>query len=287
MTERSTFKTTVVAVICSWIVLFVLLPNLMVVAASFLERDPNRFVRPAFTLTSYRELFAPVFMKILGRSVAYALATTTICLALAYPFAFALSRSRFRRLLLILVIIPFWTSSLVRTYALIILLKANGLINASLMGLGLIRAPMAMLYTHGAVLLGLVYNLLPFMILPLYASLDKLDQRLIEAGYDLGASPRQVFLHIMLPATLPGIIAGSILVFLPTLGLFYIPDLLGGAKSMLVGNFIKNQFLTARNWPFGSAASLFLTLMMGGMLLAYWASIRRLSGHENQGGLGQ
>lgn len=277
MTERSGFKHTVVAVVCVWIVLFVLLPNLMVVVASFLERDPDRFVRPVFSLGNFRDLFGPVFLRILLRSMAYALATTAVCLVLAYPFAFALTRSRFRRLLLILVVIPFWTSSLVRTYALIVLLKANGLINAALLWLGVIRTPLAMLYTEGAVLVGLVYTLLPFMILPLYASLDKLDRQLIEAGFDLGASRWQVLVHIMLPGTLPGIIAGSILVFLPTLGLFYIPDLLGGAKAMLVGNFIKNQFLTAHNWPFGSAASLFLTLMMGAMLWAYWASVRRFS----------
>lgn len=287
MTERSGFKNTVVAVVCFWIVLFVLLPNLMVVVASFLERDPGRFVRPVFSLSNFRDLFDAVFLRILLRSVVYALATTAVCLVLAYPFAFALTRSRFRRLLLILVVIPFWTSSLVRTYALMVLLKANGLINAALLAMGLIRTPLAMLYTEGAVLVGLVYTLLPFMILPLYASLDKLDRQLIEAGFDLGASRWQVLVHIMLPATLPGIIAGSILVFLPTLGLFYIPDLLGGAKAMLVGNFIKNQFLTAQNWPVGSAASLFLTLMMGTMLWAYWASLRRFSGDAATGGLKQ
>lgn len=287
MTERSAFKNAVVAVVCFWIVLFVFLPNLMVVVTSFMERDPDRFVRPAFSLAHYRELFGPVFLHILMRSAVYALATTAICLVLAYPFAFAMARSRFRRLLLVLVIIPFWTSSLIRTYALIILLKANGLINACLMGLGLVNEPLPMLYTDGAILIGLVYTLLPFMILPLYASLDKLDRRLIEAGYDLGATRWQVLVYIMLPATLPGIIAGSILVFLPTLGLFYIPDLLGGAKAMLVGNFIKNQFLTAHNWPFGSAASLFLTLMMGAMLYAYWASVRRFSADTAEGRLGR
>jgi spermidine/putrescine transport system permease protein len=285
MPERSLFKTVVISLVCAWILFFVFFPNLMVVVASFLERDPDRFVRPVPTLAHFRALLDPVYVHILLRSAAFALATTSICLVLAYPFAFALSRSRYRRLLLILVIIPFWTSSLVRTYALMVLLKANGLINTALMGLGLIDTPLPMLYTDGAVLVGLVYTLLPFMILPLYASLDKLDRRLVEAGYDLGASRRQVLVHVLVPATLPGIVAGSILVFLPTLGLFYIPDLLGGAKSMLVGNFIKNQFLTARNWPFGSAASLFLSLVMGLMLVGYWASMRRFSTDAAGGGL--
>jgi spermidine/putrescine transport system permease protein len=183
----------------------------------------------------------------------------------------------------VLVVIPFWTSSLVRTYALIIVLKANGLLNTVLLWLGLVQQPLPLLYTNTAVFIGLVYTLLPFMILPLYAAIEKFDPALMEAGYDLGASRLQVLRHILLPITLPGIIAGATMVFLPALGLFYVPDLLGGARSMLLGNLIKNQFLAARNWPLGAAASMTLTILMGLLLWAYFVSVRR-SG-DPQGGL--
>lgn len=277
MKDRSPFKTTVIALVSLWIVVLVCLPNLLVLAASFLTRDELRFVRPVVTLDNYRQVFDPVFFAIFVRSFAFAAATTVVTLALGYPFAYALARARFRRVLLVLVVIPFWTSSLVRTYALIGLLKANGIVNSLLLAVGLIREPLSLLYTDGAVLLGLVYTLLPFMILPLYAAIEKLDRRLIEAGYDLGASRWQVLRHVTLPVTLPGIVAGSILVFLPALGIFYVPDLLGGAKSMLLGNLIKNQFLTARHWPFGAAVSVFLTLLMALLLWGYYASLHRVN----------
>ena len=275
MTERSTFKTAVVAVVGFWIVAFVLLPNLMVLVASFLERDDVGFLRAAASLNAYRGLFSPEIAGIFARSLGYAAGTTGICLVIGYPFAFLLARSTHRKLLLVLIIIPFWTSSLVRTYALIVVLKANGLVNSLLLAAGLIDQPLRLLYSNGAVFIGLVYTLLPFMILPLYAVIEKFDPRLAEAGYDLGATRLQVLRHILLPVSLPGIIAGSIMVFLPALGLFYVPDLLGGAKSMLLGNYIKNQFLTARNWPAGAAASMLLTFMMGILLWAYFASLRR------------
>jgi spermidine/putrescine transport system permease protein len=277
MKDRSLFKTAVIALVSLWIVALVCLPNLLVVAASFLERDEFRFVRPALTLDNYRQVFDPVFFAIFMRSFGFAAATTALALAAGYPFATLLARSRFRRTLLVLVVIPFWTSSLVRTYALIGLLKAKGIVNSLLLATGLVREPLSLLYTDGAVLLGLVYTLLPFMILPLYAAIEKLDPQLSEAGYDLGASRWQVLWHVTLPVTLPGIVAGSILVFLPALGIFYVPDLLGGAKSMLLGNLIKNQFLTARHWPFGSAVSVFLTLLMGLLLWGYYASLKRFN----------
>ena len=283
MTERSPFKTAVVAVVAFWIVAFVLLPNLLVLAASVLSRDEVRFIRPGFTLAPYRALLSAEILGIFVRSIGYAAGTTAICLAVGYPFAFLLARSPARRLLLVLVVIPFWTSSLVRTYALIIVLKANGLLNTVLLWLGLVQQPLPLLYTNTAVFIGLVYTLLPFMILPLYAAIEKFDPALMEAGYDLGASRLQVLRHILLPITLPGIIAGATMVFLPALGLFYVPDLLGGARSMLLGNLIKNQFLAARNWPLGAAASMTLTILMGLLLWAYFVSVRR-SG-DPQGGL--
>ncbi|MGC9325610.1 MAG: ABC transporter permease, partial [Desulfomonilia bacterium] len=191
---------------------------------------------------------------------------------------------RLRRFLILLMIIPFWTSSLIRTYSLIILFKANGILNTLLLSAGIIEQPLNILYTEIAVFVGLVYTLLPFMILPLYASIQKLDPQLVEAARDLGAPARAVFFDIVLPITMPGIIAGCIMVFLPALGLFYIPDLLGGARSMLIGNFIKNQFLTTGNWPLGSAASVVLTLLMFLFLYGYYLSSRRTN-TEGMGGI--
>jgi spermidine/putrescine transport system permease protein len=185
-----------------------------------------------------------------------------------------------RNWLLLLVVIPFWTNSLVRTYAMIAILNANGIVNRLLLATGLIQAPLPMMYSDGAVLAGLIYALLPFMVLPLYAALERLDQRFVEAARDLGATPAKTFLRIVVPLTLPGIVSGCMLVFLPALGMFYVADVLGGAKGMLLGNFIRDQFLTSRDWPFGSAASVAMTLVMGLMLLLYWKSNTRLSRRE-------
>lgn len=279
MRDKSLFRRMVIGVVFFWITVFVFFPNLLVLVTSFLKRDPVRFVEYTFTIESYRNLFEPVFFQIFIKSFKNALVATLVCLVMSYPFSYLLCRitPSVRRYLLVLVIIPFWTSSLIRTYALVILLKGNGILNTLLLATGLIGRPLQILYTEGAVFCGLVYTLLPFMILPLYAAIEKLDPRLVEAAYDLGAGRFQVFARVILPLTLPGIIAGCILVFLPALGLFYIPDLLGGAKSMLLGNFIRDQFLTARNWPFGAAASVILTAVMGVMLLAYYRSLRRFN----------
>ena len=277
--EKSPFRSFVVTLVCLWLGIFVLIPNLLVLATSFLERSPAEFVSFSGTLAAYRTLFDPVFLDIFTASFRLATVVTGICLILGYPFAFGIARAerRWRRLLLVFVIIPFWTSSLVRTYALMMLLRANGLINRFLMALGVIEFPAKLLYTDFAVLLGMVYNLLPFMILPLYAAIEKVDIRLIEAAEDLGATRIETFRKVVFPLTLPGVIAGSILVFLPAMGLFYIPDIMGGARSMLIGNLIRDQFLTARNWPFGSAASVVLTGVMGIMLMAYWRSMKRFN----------
>ncbi|MCZ6914823.1 MAG: ABC transporter permease subunit, partial [Rickettsia endosymbiont of Ixodes persulcatus] len=194
-----------------------------------------------------------------------------ICLCLGYPFAYILARlkSKYKSLLLFLVIIPFWTSSLIRTYAIISILKAKGLLNTILLSLGIIHQPLSILYTGTAVMIGLVYSLLPFMILPLYANIEKLDIQFIDAARDLGANTVIIFMRVILPLTLPGIVGGIILVFLPAMSMFYIPDILGGAKSLLVGNLIQNEFLSAHNWPLGSAVSMVLTLSMGLLLLVY------------------
>lgn len=277
--ERSLFKNGVILLVCFWLGIFVFMPNILVLITSFLERDAAHFVSSHLSLEAYKTLFDPVFLSIFLASFRISLTVTLVCLVAAYPFSYGIARAprRWRRFLLVLVIIPFWTSSLVRTYSLMMLMRANGLLNTWLLDLGLIERPFTMLYTEGAVLFGLVYNLLPFMILPLYAAIEKMDPKLLEAAEDLGANRFQRFTRVVLPLTLPGIIAGSILVFLPAMGLFYIPDILGGSRSMLVGNLIRDQFLTARNWPFGAAASVVLTLVMALLLLAYWRSMKRFN----------
>ncbi|WP_432738789.1 spermidine/putrescine ABC transporter permease PotB [Maridesulfovibrio sp. FT414] len=252
-----------------WLFLLVVVPNILVLGVSFLTVDTDNFASLPFTFENYRELLDPAVLKIFQRSFSLAAQTTVICLLTGYPFAWFLARlsKRWRPLFLLLVIIPFWTNSLVRTYALVALINANGLINKLLMGMGLITMPVQMLYTQGAVLLGLSYTLLPFMVLPLYSSIVKLDLRLLEAGRDLGAGPVRVFFKVALPMTMPGIISGCMLVFLPALGMFYIPDIMGGSKQALIGNFIRDQFLVTREWPVGAAASVFLTVLMGTMFV--------------------
>ncbi len=278
MTETSLFKRLSIGVISLWLVFFAVVPAGLVVIVSFLSRDPAQLVAPVPTFENYTRFFDPVFYQVFLDSLVLALSTALACLAVGYPFAYILARSRRRAksLMLMLVIIPFWTSSLIRTYALIILLKANGVVNSLLIALGLIDEPLMMLYTDGAVLIGLVYSLLPFMILPLYAQMEKLDVSLLEAASDLYAGKVARFFHVTLPLTTPGIVAGFMLTFLPSFCMFYIPDLLGGAKTMLVGNLIKNQFLTSRDWPFGAAASIILTVLMVVLLAVYRQSSRRL-----------
>ncbi len=287
MNRLLSFKYTAIFIISAWILVFILAPNLLVVVISFLSRDESRFAALPFTPNHYVSLFEPVYFKIFTKSLGYSFFSTLICLVVAYPFAWLVSRSKksIRSFLLVLVIVPFWTSSLIRTYALVILLKANGVVNAALTSLGLINEPLTLMYTDKAVYAGLVYSLLPFMILPLYASLEKMDRGLIEAARDLGASSFQIFVRVVWPLSLPGVVAGCIMVFLPAMGLFYIPDLLGGAKSMLIGNFIKNQFLTAGNWPFGSAASVFLSLCMLLLMLLYFGVRKRMESASGEKGL--
>jgi len=273
------FQRVSVGTVWFWLAVFALVPNVMVVAASLLERGDREFVRFALSLESYQRLLDPLYLRVLWNSFYLAALSTLMCLAMGYPFAYLLARvpRRYSRLLLLLVIIPFWTSSLVRTYAMVIILQTNGWLNQILLDLGLIAEPLELLYTEPAVIAGMLYALLPFMILPLYAALEKLDRRLIEAARDLGAGRVTIFRRIILPLTLPGIVAGCMLTFLPGLGMFYVADLLGGARTLLVGNLIRDQFLSARDWPFGAAASVMLTVLMGLLLWAYYLSSRRAS----------
>lgn len=277
MSRKNLFKSFSITTIWGWLFVLAVVPNLLVLGTSFLTRSEDTFVSFVPTLQSYVELLDPALLRMLWNSVLLAGGTTLLCLLVGYPFAWFLAHAgkKVRPLLLMLVIIPFWTNSLVRTYALVTLINASGLINKLLMALGIINLPLQMLYTKGAVLLGLCYTLLPFMVLPLYSSILKLDNRLMEAARDLGASQAGAFFKVALPLTVPGIVSGCMLVFLPALGMFYIPDILGGAREALVGNFIRDQFLVTRDWPLGSAASVLLTLVMGLMLLLNFFSKRK------------
>lgn len=258
------FRHSSLALIFTWLGILALIPMVLVLITSFLSHDDHHLVTFHFTLENYTNLGRYVYYRILLQSLGLAFSVTFICLIIGYPTAYFISQlpKRFKPLLMLFVVLPFWTSSLIRTYAILAILKTKGLINSVLLGLGIIHQPLQIIYTNTAVLIGCVYDLLPFMVLPLYTSIDKLDKRLIEAARDLGANRLRLLFRIILPLTLPGIIAGSLLVFLPTMTLFYIPTLLGGAKSMLMGNLIENQFLMMRNWPGGAATSVVLTVFM-------------------------
>lgn len=274
MKQLNLFKNISLTLISTWLAVFALFPMLMVLISSFLQHDTTQLVKFIPTVHNYQQLLDFIYMKIFLRSLLIAGACTFFCLLLGYPFAYLIARieNHFKPILLLLVIIPFWTSSLIRTYAMMTLLKAQGLFNSFLLYLGLIHQPLQLLYTNTAVLIGLIYNLLPFMILPLYANIEKLDTNLIDAARDLGAKKFTIFIKIILPLTFPGILAGTLLVFLPAMTLFYIPVLLGGAKSMLLGNLIQNQFLQTNNWPLGSAISMTLLFLMLIIYLAYQRS---------------
>ncbi|NNM59603.1 MAG: spermidine/putrescine ABC transporter permease PotB [Legionellales bacterium] len=272
MKSDNTFRNISVSLISIWLGIFALLAFLLVVLLSFMKNDSTTIFSWQFTLDNYAALFSSLYALVFAKSFYIAGACTFFCILLGYPFAYILARKveRWKEPLLLFLIIPFWTSSLIRSYAMVAILKTKGVLNNVLMHLGIIHHPLQLLFTNSAVMIALVYNLLPFMILPLYANLEKFDNRLIEAARDLGAGKIKTFTKIILPLSLPGIVAGSILVFLPAMTLFYIPDLLGGAKALLLGNLIENQFLLTNNWPLGSAISVTLTLIMGVMLIAHW-----------------
>ncbi|KTD20396.1 spermidine/putrescine ABC transporter permease PotB [Legionella lansingensis] len=256
-------------IIYTWLIVFSIIPLSLMLLASFLSTDNVHLVSLPFTIENYTTLFTPVFLKIFLRSIFIALLTTAVCLLLAYPFSYLLVKSKRQSLLLLLIIIPFWTSSLVRTYSLIAILKAKGVLNTLLLKLHLIDSPLSLLYSNFAVLTGLIYNLFPFMVLPIFTNMERFDFRLIEAAKDLGASKSAIFFRVFLPNTASGVIAGCLLVLLPAMTLFYIPNVLGGARSILLGNLIQDQFLVLGNWPQGSATSMILTALLLLLLILF------------------
>jgi len=253
-----------------WLLAFFVAPIAIMLGYSVMQRGVYGGVEAVLTPEQYRRLVDPLYLSILLRTVLWSLACTAACLLLGYPVAFAIARARrWRRMLLFLVVLPFWTSFLVRMFAMIFLLRDTGLVNSTLLALGVIDTPLTLLYTPFAVLLGLVYGFLPLMILPIYTSLERLDDSLLEAAEVLGARGFERFRRVVLPLSMPGVVAGSLLVFIPSLGSFVPSDLLGGAKQAMVGNIIQNQFTVARDWPFGSALSFVLMLVVLVPVLLY------------------
>ncbi len=279
MTRKFNLQTAIITLVVGWLGLFVLLPNVMIIATSFLTRDEANLIDLTFTVDNYVRLADPLYAKVLMHSFYMAGVATVLCLIIGYPFAYIVAKipERWRPFMLFLVIVPFWTNSLIRTYGLKIVLGTQGILNKSLLYLDIIDKPLRLMYTEVAVMIGLVYILLPFMILPLYSAIEKLDNTYIEAARDLGANKLQTLLKVVLPLTMPGIVGGCLLVMLPALGMFYISDLLGGAKNLLIGNVIKSQVLNARDWPFGAATSIALTIAMAIMLYAYYRAGKLLN----------
>lgn len=246
-----------------WLVLLIALPLLYIVAVSFCTTDSSHNIVFRFSLENYAKLFDPTLLTIYANSLAVALLTTAVCVLVGYPFAYIMATSTpvKKTLMMVFLMLPFWTNSIIRLYGWRTLLGTNGSINQGLTALGLIREPLELLYTRGAVVLGMVYTLIPFMVLPIHTVIDKLDRSLLEAASDLGAKPARRFLHITLPLTAPGIFSGVIMVFIPALAYFFVSDILGGGKSQLIGNVIERQFKEAFNWPFGAALSIILILI--------------------------
>jgi spermidine/putrescine transport system permease protein len=247
-------------------------PMLIILAYSLLSRGVYGGVTSEWTADNYVRLFDPLYGLILWRTLVLSTIATVLCLLLGFPLALFISRAGKRKnLYLQLVMVPFWTSFLVRTYAWMFLLRDTGLINSALIALGVIREPLPLLYNNGAVLVGLVYSFLPFVVLPLFATLERLDKSLLEAAADLGARPWEAVLRVIVPLCAPAFRAGAVLTFIPCLGAYLTPDLLGGGKTVMAGNLIQNQFTTARDWPFGSAVSL---VLMAVVMLLLFVSMR-------------
>lgn len=246
-----------------WLIAFVAVPLLYVVFMTFCSLDNNYNLVFSFTLDNYRRLFNPDYVQIYGQSLIIAFATTVLCILIGYPFAFLIARTftKKKAMLYMLVIIPFWTNSLIRIYGWRTFLGTNGWLNNVLTGLGIVSEPVQFLFTRGAIILGMVYCLIPYMILPLYTAVEKLDQSMIEASSDLGAKGPRTFFKVILPLTASGIFSGSIMVFIPCLGYFFVADILGGGRTDMIGNLIERQFQSGNNWPLGAALSVILIVV--------------------------
>jgi spermidine/putrescine transport system permease protein len=259
-----------------WLILFFVIPLLIVLVVSFSKRSLAGVVAYDFNLNNYLRVFDPSapYLPIFLRSLGLAVVNTILCLLIGYPFAFFIARQSPERqkILIFLVMVPFWTNFLIRTYAMMFIIRDTGLLNTWLLNLGLINQPLEILFTPTAIRLGMLYGYLPFAILPLYASIEQLDFNYVQAAQDLGADAVRVFLRVILPLTMPGVVAAAIITFIPALGDFITPDLMGGGNTFLIGNVLQQQFLTVRDWPFGSAMSVVLMVMVLAATMIYFRS---------------
>ena len=263
MKKNKIFQWLLLTPVILYSVILIALPLLYILALSFLKNDAYGSILLQTTLENYRMIFDIVYVKVFLKSFAIAAITTFICVVIAYPFAICVSQKSplKRNILITLVMVPFLTNSLIRMYGWIILLRKEGLINNFLTSMHFISRPFNLMYNDIGIIIGMVYTLLPFMILPVYSSVCKIGKSQLEAAADLGANKLQIFFHVIVKSTIPGLFNGSLMVFIPAIGYFFISDILGGGKLMLLGNLIKNQFLTARNWPFGAAISIVLIMI--------------------------
>ncbi len=254
-----------------WMILFVTIPMLFIIYISFMTRGTFGGVEYDATIESYKTLMDVTYFQVIVKSLKVALVTTVSCLILGYPFAYYIARkpADVASKLIMLLMIPFWTNSLMRLNAWMLLFQTNGPVNNTLMRWGWINSPIKFIYTDGLVLLGLITNMLPFAVLPMYASIEKLQKSLLEASADLGATPMHTFLHVTLPLTFPGIFSAVILTFIPALGTYTVTDMLGGGKVLYIGNIIKNQFGVIRNWPLGAALSVLLLVITALLIFLY------------------
>jgi spermidine/putrescine transport system permease protein len=265
-----------------WLGLFFLVPLLLILAYSFGTSNIYGGITLGFNPGNYLRVFDPLYLEIIVRTFVIAAITTLLCFALGYPLAYFIvfKGRRWRNALILLVMVPFWTSLLIRAYSWVVILSGNGIANKTLQFLGITDEPVTLIFTSQAVLMGMVYSYLPFMILPLYASLEKFDTRLKEAAKDLGATRWHTFWRVTFPLSMPGVIAGSILVFIPSAGEFVIPQLLGGSRTVMTGSLIQSQFGSARDWAFGSALSVMLAALLLAAILFY---VRRVGADKLEG----
>lgn len=269
--KNKTLRFIFITPVILYTLLLIVLPLLYILTISFFKSDFYGGMIYDFTLENYKELFNLVYLRIFINSIVIALVTTLICILISYPFVLAISHKskKAQQIIMTLVMVPFLTNSLIRMYGWIVLLRKSGAINELLLNFNIIDNPLSLMYNNIGIIIGMVYTFIPFMILPLYNAVSNIDKYTLEAASDLGASKIKRFFNIILPQTLSGLFNGAIMVFTPALGCFFIIDILGGGKIMILGNLIKNQFLTARNWPFGAAISVFLILLTTILILIY------------------
>lgn len=254
-----------------WVLVLVFIPMIYIIIMSFLTRGTYGGIVFKISIDGYNTLFDPMYMEVIVKSVMISVRTTVMCILIGYPFAYYIAKRPAKKatMLILLLMVPFWTSGLVKTYSWILLLNATGIVNDILIFFHLVKEPVQFLYNDYAVTLGLLYGFLPYAVLPMYSSIEKLDKSLLEASSDLGAQPVRTFFRVTLPLTAPGIFASVILVFIPSLGAYFTADALGGGTSLLIGNLIRNLFTVSKNWPFGAALSVILVLFTVVLLFLY------------------